>query len=304
VITTRHPKRRAVFKISAAAMAGFREVLDERGFVEIQSPKIVGGATESGANVFELDYFGTKAYLAQSPQLYKQAMVGVFERVYEVGPVFRAEPHDTVRHINQYVSLDVEMGFIEENHFTLMKLLRDVLAKIFETIQTRCANALALLEVTIPTVPATIPHVSFREVQKHEPDLSPKEEKELGARALAEHGSDFLFVVGYPMTKGAFYTHQNPESPELSNSFVLLYRGQELVTGGQRLHRYEDYLSALASRGMSPEPLASYLEAFRFGMPPHGGFAIGLERLVMQLLGAPNIRLTTLFPRDLTRLTP
>jgi nondiscriminating aspartyl-tRNA synthetase len=314
VLTTRHPTRRAVFRLGAAAMAAFRHALDARGFVEIQSPKLVGGATEGGANVFQVEYFGRPAYLAQSPQFYKQAMVGVFERVYEVGPVFRAEPHDTVRHINQYVSMDVELGFIED-HFTVMGLLRDVLAAMLSSMKSRCQRELSLLEASVPEVPPKIPHVDFvsaREMvgrhvderELHEPDLSPRGEKWLGQWAEKEHGSAFLFVVGYPMSKRPFYTHPDPERPELSRSFDLLFRGTELVTGGQRLHRYGEYLAALHARGMKPEPFASYLEAFRYGMPPHGGFAIGLERLLMQLLGAPNIRLTTLFPRDLSRLAP
>jgi nondiscriminating aspartyl-tRNA synthetase len=314
VLTTRHPTRRAIFKLAAAAMAGFRHALDTRGFVEIQSPKLVSGATEGGANVFEVNYFGRPAYLAQSPQFYKQAMVGVFERVYEVGPVFRAEPHDTARHINQYVSLDVELGFIDD-HFTVMRLLREVIAEIVLNMCRVCAAEIALLEVSVPEIPAEIPHIHFTDAQEliathvgeHErgqPDLSPEGERWLGAWAREELKSDLLFVVGYPMAKRPFYTHPDPQRPGFSNSFDLLFRGTELVTGGQRLHQYDAYLHALDGRGMSHEPFASYLDVFRYGMPPHGGFAIGLERLLMQLLGAQNIRLTTLFPRDISRLTP
>lgn len=300
VLTARHPTRRAVFQLSAAAMRGFRRALDARGFTEIQSPKIVGGATEGGANVFEVSYFGERAYLAQSPQYYKQAMVGVFERVYEVGPVFRAEPHDTTRHINEYVSLDVEMGFIE-NHFTVMKLLREVLAEMM--------NELRGHNVVLPVVPEVIPHIHFSETpEANEPDLSPAGERALGEWALEKFGSEFLFVVGYPMKKRPFYTHpelgRGEGEPVHSASFDLLFRGTELVTGGQRLHRYEDYVKAIRARGLAIESFAHYLEAFRFGMPPHGGFAIGLERFVMQLLGLTNIRLATLFPRDRSRLFP
>jgi len=296
VIAHRQPERRRIFQLQAAAMAGFRSTLNELGFTEIQSPKIVAGVAESGANVFELDYFGTPAYLAQSPQLYKQIMVGVFERVFEVGPVFRAEPHDTARHINEYVSLDVELGFIE-SHRTVMEVVRTVLAGIFRAMSP-------LIEV--PEVPRSIPEIHFSEARGNstEPDLSPEQERELGAWAKREHGSDFLFVTGYPMKKRPFYTHPDPMRPEFSNSFDLLFRGTELITGGQRLHRYEDYLTALADRNLPAQPFAAYLEAFRFGMPTHGGFAIGLERLIMQLLGLPNIRLATLFPRDLHRLLP
>jgi nondiscriminating aspartyl-tRNA synthetase len=314
VVINRHLERRAILRLSAGVMSAFRSILTARDFTEIQTPKIVASATESGANVFKLDYFGRDAYLAQSPQFYKQIMVGVFERVFEVGPVFRAEPHDTTRHINEYVSLDVEFGFIE-NHFTVMAILRDVIAHIFETLSNEYVSELKVLHLQAPVVPATIPHIHFAEAQelifnryatdvRGEPDLSPQDERWLGEWAQQEYDSDFLFVTGYPMRKRPFYTHPEPERPEFSNSFDLLFRGTELVTGGQRLHLYQDYLTALESAHLPIEPFESYLEAFRYGMPPHGGFAIGLERLLMQLTGAPNVRLTTLFPRDLTRLAP
>ncbi len=314
VVANRHPARRAVFRLGAGVMAGFRAALTARHFTEIQTPKIVASATESGANVFKLDYFGRPAFLAQSPQFYKQIMVGVFERVFEVGPVFRAEPHDTVRHVNEYVSLDVEFGFIED-HFTVMRLLRDVLAGIFEQLTTQYNSELTLLEATLPIILPEIPHILFSDAQelilarhgvdtRGEPDLSPQDERWLGEWAMAEYGSDFLFVCGYPMVKRPFYTHPDPARPAYSNSFDLLFRGTELVTGGQRLHRYEDYLAALDRARLPHEPFETYLEAFRYGMPPHGGFAIGLERLLMQLLALPNLRLATLFPRDLNRVAP
>ena len=314
VVANRHPQRRAIFRLAAGAMAGFRTTLNARGFTEIQTPKIVASATESGSNVFKIDYFGRPAYLAQSPQFYKQIMVGVFERVFEVGPVFRAEPHDTTRHVNEYVSLDVEFGFIE-NHFTVMALVREVIAGILETLKTQYAAELTLLAARLPDVPATIPHIHFVEAQelilqrygtdvRGEPDLSPQDERWLGQWAQETHGSDFLFVTGYPMSKRPFYTHPDPSRPGSSNSFDLLFRGTELITGGQRLHRYADYLAALERGGYPVEPFETYLEAFRYGMPPHGGFAIGLERLLMQLLDLPNVRLVTLFPRDINRVAP
>jgi len=314
VVTNRHLARRAVLRLAAGAMTGFRATLSARQFTEIQTPKIVASATESGANVFKLDYFGRPAYLAQSPQFYKQIMVGVFERVFEVGPVFRAEPHDTTRHINEYVSLDAEFGFIE-NHFTVMALLRDVIAGILTTFNGQYTPELALLQVNMPSVPEKIPHIFFPDAQelifkrfktdvRGEPDLSPQDERWLGEWAQQEFGSDFLFVTGYPMRKRPFYTHPDPLHPAYSNSFDLLFRGTELVTGGQRLHLYSDYLAALKKADLPIEPFEAYLEAFKYGMPPHGGFAIGLERLLMQLTGMNNVRLTTTFPRDLTRLTP
>ncbi len=313
-VTDRHPARRAIFRLSAGIMAGFRDILTSRAFTEIQTPKIVAAATEGGANVFQLDYFGRPAYLAQSPQFYKQILVGVFERVFEVGPVFRAEPHDTTRHLNEYVSLDAEFGFIED-HFTVMALLRDVIAHILLTLTENYRTELALLHANMPTVPAEIPHIHFADAQelilklhnidvRGEPDLSPQDERWLGAWAHQKFGSDFLFVTGYPMRKRPFYTHPDPQRPAYSNSFDLLFRGTELVTGGQRLHRYADYIAALEQARLPQEPFAYYLEAFKYGMPPHGGFAIGSERLLMQLLGIPNVKLAAMFPRDLHRLVP
>jgi nondiscriminating aspartyl-tRNA synthetase len=315
VIGLRHPQKRALFRLSAGIMAGFRATLNAHGFTEIQTPKLVASATESGTNVFAVNYFGHQAYLAQSPQFYKQIMVGVFERVYEVGPVFRAEPHDTVRHINEYVSLDVEMGFIRD-HRDVMAMLTEVVRGIVVHLRTALAPELATLAVVLPDVPAEIPAVYFPDAQelilahygedcRGEPDLAPQHERWLGEWARAEFDSDFLFVTGYPMVKRPFYTHPNPADPRYSNSFDLLFRGTELVTGGQRLHLYRDYLDAAARYGYNDlAPFATYFEAFKFGMPPHGGFAIGLERFIMQLSGLDNIRLATLFPRDLNRLAP
>ena len=313
-VALRHPRQRATFELAAASIAGFRTALDTLGFTEIQTPKIVGSATEGGANVFTLDYFGRPAYLAQSPQFYKQTMVGVFERVYETGPVFRAEPHDTPRHLAEYVSLDAELGFIED-HFTVMRFAREAIAGMAEGVRCRAGNAVALLGLELPVVPGEIPVVHFHDAQQlieqvtdeavvGEPDLAPAHERWLGEWALREHGSEFVFVAGYPMVKRPFYTHPDPARPEFSNSFDLLFRGLELITGGQRLHRYEDYVAALAARGEAPDSYESYLAAFKHGMPPHGGFAIGLERWVARLVEAANIRETTLFPRDLTRLAP
>ncbi|MEU4539931.1 aspartate--tRNA(Asn) ligase [Streptosporangium sp. NPDC023825] len=313
-VALRHPLLRAPHAISAVSVAGFRTTLDALGFTEIHTPKVVASATESGAGVFGIDWFGTRAYLAQSPQFFKQAMVGVFERVYETGPVFRAEPHDTARHLAQYTSLDAELGFVTD-HREVMAVLREVIAGMTAAVEQHAGEACALLGVELPDVPERIPEIHFARAQellaahtgedpRGEPDLAPAHERWLSRWALREHGSEFLFVTGYPMAKRPFYTHPEPGRPQYSNSFDLLFRGLELVTGGQRLHRHEDYLAALAARGESPEPYAGYLAAFRHGMPPHGGFALGLERWTTRLTGADNIRRATLFPRDLHRLTP
>lgn len=328
-VALRHPSRAAALRLSAALVAGFRATLDRLGFVEVHTPKIVASATESGANVFALDYFGRPGYLAQSPQFYKQMLVGVLERVYEVGPVFRAEPHDTTRHLAQYTSLDVEFGFVTD-HRDVMRLLREVLAGMLAELESRHGEVesrhgwlagrttgVGPDRLDLPAVPAEIPAVHFTEAlaiagaPPDEPDLAPAHERALGEWARTEYGSDFLFVTGYPLAKRPFYTHPaTGDSPSggpvraYSNGFDLLFRGVELVTGGQRLHRYADYLAALAQRGEPVEPYAGYLDAFRHGMPPHGGFAIGLERMVARLLGVANVREVTAFPRDLHRLTP
>jgi nondiscriminating aspartyl-tRNA synthetase len=302
-VALRHPRERAKFRIAAASVAGFRSALDGLGFTEIQSPKIVAAATEGGANVFALDYFGRPAYLAQSPQFYKQMLVGVFERVFEVGPVFRAEPHDTGRHLAEYVSLDAEVGFVDDLE-SITTLAREAVAGMVEGIRDRARAEVELLGIDLPEVPQTIPTIHFADTGVDDVDLAPADERRLGDWARAEHGSDFLFVTGYPLEKRPFYTHPEPGRPRHSWSFDLLFRGLELITGGRRLHRHEDYVAALAGRGLSPEPYEGYLEAFRYGMPPHGGFALGLERWTARIVGATNIRETTLFPRDRTRLTP
>jgi nondiscriminating aspartyl-tRNA synthetase len=314
-VALRHPRLAATHRIAAAAVGGFRTAMTGMSFVEIHTPKIVGAATESGANVFKLDYFGQPAYLAQSPQLYKQMMVGVFERVFEVGPVFRAEPSDTARHLASYTSLDAEMGFIENQ--------RDVIAACHATVRgmvegafENAAPSIELLEVVRPKLTTEPVIVHFADVlemysRAHgedvtgEPDLAPVHERWIGEWALREHGSDFVFVEGYPTAHRAFYTHPDPARPGYSRAMDLIFRGLELVSGGQRLHRHGDYVKVLAERGETDlSPYQGYLDAMRYGMPPHGGFAFGLERFMARLLDVPNVRQVTLFPRDLHRLAP
>jgi nondiscriminating aspartyl-tRNA synthetase len=307
-VSLRHPARAMTQRLLSAALQGFRDTLVAQGFTEISTPKLLESAPEGGANVFTVDYFGRPAFLAQSPQLYKQIMVGALERVFEVAPAFRAEPHDTSRHVSQFLSLDAELGFIRDHH-DVMGVVRDVLAGMTE------AMAHVDGSVEMPDVPAEIPAIHFREALERvseaigqdlrdEPDLAPEHERWLGEWAMREHGSDWVFVTGYPMRKRPFYTHPQPDDPQWSNSFDLLFRGLEIVTGGQRLHAYDDYLAALAERDIDPTPFEGYLEAFRFGMPPHGGFALGVERMIRQFVGAQNVREAMLFPRDMQRLRP
>lgn len=308
-VSWRHLTQRAIWQIAAASLTGFRTHLDGEGFTEIQTPKLVSMSTESGANVFPVDYFGDQAFLAQSPQFYKQTMVGVFERVYEVGPVFRAEPHETTRHLAEYVSLDAELGFIN-NHRDVLAVLHATLHAMLEHINTHAQQALELTGAKLPHLPDVMPVLHFRDAltivgaDPHEPDLAPEHERILGQWALDHHGSDFIAIEGYPSAKRPFYTHPQPDDDRWTNSFDVLFRGLELVTGGQRRHNYADYVQALQNRGEALEPYEDYLSAFRHGMPPHGGFAIGLERWTSRVLGLDNVRQATLFPRDRHRLTP
>lgn len=309
----RFPGKQSTFRIYSDLLTGFREYLLARDFVEIHTPSIVGSATEGGANVFTVDYFGKPAFLAQSPQLYKQIMVGVFERVFEIGPAFRAEEHYTVRHTNEYNSLDLEMGFIE-SYRDVTDLLVGVLEHMVQTAVERHPADVQALNITLPRF-GDIPIVTFREAQQiildrfgeersHEPDLSPQDERWIGEWADKEHNTDFVLVTHFPTAKRAFYSMPDPEDPEHSLGFDLIFRGQELVSGAQRIHRYDQLIQTMQERGMDPERFDGYLEAFKYGMPPEGGFAIGSERFLMRLVDAGNIRETTLFPRDVNRLTP
>lgn len=312
-VTLRAPRARAVFRIQAAICRAFREFLQEEGFTEIHTPKLGRAGAEGGSSQFRVDYFGRKAVLAQSPQLYKQVMVGVFERVYEIGPVFRAEKHATQRHLNEYTSLDLEMGFLRS--FTdLMALEQGFLRRLVALLRQEYAGELALLGAELPDA-QHIPAVRFDEAKRlaaeaygyaiREPyDLEPEEEQHIGRYAKEMWGSDFVFVTHYPGRKRPFYTMDDPEDPRYTLSFDLLFRGMEITTGGQRIHNYDQQVEKLKARGMEPEDFSGYLLFHKHGAPPHGGLGIGLERLTMQLCGLDNIRRASLFPRDRTRLEP
>lgn len=312
-VTLRAPRARAVFRIQAAVCRAFREFLQEEDFTEIHTPKLGRAGAEGGSSQFRVDYFGRKAVLAQSPQLYKQVMVGVFERVYEIGPVFRAEKHATQRHLNEYTSLDLEMGFLRS--FTdLMALEQGFLRRLVDLLRREYAGELALLGAELPDA-QHIPAVRFDEAKRlaadaygyaiREPyDLEPEEEQHIGRYAKEVWGSDFVFVTHYPGRKRPFYTMDDPEDPRYTLSFDLLFRGMEITTGGQRIHNYGQQVEKLKARGMEPEDFSGYLLFHKHGAPPHGGLGIGLERLTMQLCGLDNIRRASLFPRDRTRLEP
>lgn len=312
-LTLRNEKERAIFKLQEGICRGFREFFYRENFTEIHSPKIVYAGAEGGANVFPLDYFDKKAYLAQSPQTYKQMMVAVFERVYEIAAVYRAEKHDTSRHLNEYISVDFEMGYIES--FTeLMQMEMQMLIDTLDYLQRFYERELALLKVSVPEI-KQIPVIRFHEAKQavsevyHREitdwnDFEPEEEKLLSEWIKKQTGSDFVFVTHYPSKKRPFYAMDDPENPELTLSFDLLFRGLEITTGGQRIHDYKEQLNKLKSRGMHPEAFESYLMLHKYAVPPHGGLGLGLERFTARLLGLNNVRYASLFPRDLKRLTP
>lgn len=311
-LTLRAPSVRAIFKIETEICRAFREFLTKENFVEIHSPKIVATGTEGGAQLFTVDYFGQKAYLAQSPQFYKQMMVGVFERVFEIGPVYRAEEHETSRHLNEYISMDYEMGFIESEQDVIELEVR-LLQYIFAHLAESCSTELQLLNAKLPVI-NEIPQVTLSEAftiltekltwkteQTGTPDLDPEGERLLCQYFLETTGCDLVFVTKYPRSSRPFYAMP---LNELTRSFDLLFRGLEVTTGGQRIHCPQQLIESIESRGMNPEAFNDYLQCFRYGMPPHGGLAIGLERLTKQLLNLSNVRLSSLFPRDRSRVCP
>ena len=312
-IALRNVQERAKFKIQEALVRAFRDYLYEKGFTEIHTPKIGARGAEGGANLFKLSYFHKPAVLAQSPQFYKQMMVGVFDRVFETGPVFRAEKHNTKRHLNEYTSLDFEMGYI--NGFEdIMEMETGFLQYAVELLKKDYAHELSILKVELPKVDK-IPAVRFDKAKelvaekykrkiRNPYDLEPEEEALIGRYFKEEYDADFVFVTHYPSKKRPFYAMDDPADEKFTLSFDLLFKGLEVTTGGQRIHDYQMLKDKIAARGMDEEGMEQYLDTFKHGMPPHGGLGIGLERLTMQILGEENVRETCLFPRDMNRLEP
>ena len=312
-ISLRNVRERAKFKIQEGIVRGFRDYLLSRDFTEIRTPKIVARGAEGGSNVFKLEYFNKKAELGQSPQFYKQTMVGVYDRVFEAAPVFRAEKHNTTRHLNEYTSLDFEMGYIDSFR-DVMDMETGMLQYVMKLLEQDYKKGLDMLAVTLPEV-GRIPAVRFDQAKelvsrkydrkiRNPYDLEPEEELLIGRYFQEEYGSDFVFVTHYPSKKRPFYAMDDPADPRFTLSFDLLFRGLEVTTGGQRIHDYREITAKMEKRGMDPEDIASYLMIFKYGMPPHGGLGIGLERLTMRLLDEQNVREASLFPRDVTRLEP
>ena len=312
-LSLRNIRERARFRIQEGIVRGFRDFLYEQGFTEIHTPKIGAKSAEGGANMFRLSYFHRPAVLQQSPQLYKQMMVGVFDRVFETGPVFRAEKHNTKRHLNEYTSLDFEMGYID-GFEDIMGMETGFLQYAMELLKKDYSKELQILKIQLPKVDQ-IPAVRFDKAKelvsekynrkiRNPYDLEPEEEALIGRYFKEEYDADFVFVTHYPSKKRPFYAMDDPQDDKFTLSFDLLFHGLEVTTGGQRIHDYNQLKAKIAARGMEEEGMEQYLDTFKHGMPPHGGLGIGLERLTMQLLGEENVREACLFPRDLNRLEP
>ena len=312
-LALRNLRERAKFRVQEGVTRAFRDFLYQEGFTEIHTPKLGAKSAEGGANLFRLEYFHRPAVLQQSPQFYKQMMVGVFDRVFETAPVFRAEKHNTKRHLNEYTSLDFEMGYID-GFEDIMAMETGFLQYMVDLLEREYASELALLNVELPRVDR-IPTVRFDEAKqrvsekynrkiRNPYDLEPEEEALIGQYFKEEYDADFVFVTHYPSKKRPFYAMDDPQDETYTLSFDLLYHGLEITTGGQRIHDYQMLLDKIDKRGMQTEGMEQYLSCFQHGMPPHGGLGIGLERLTMKLVGEDNIRETTLFPRDVSRLEP
>jgi nondiscriminating aspartyl-tRNA synthetase len=311
--TIRREREKAIFKTQHILVSAFREYLSSQNFTEFQAPKLVGGDAEGGAGVFKVDYFYDRtAYLATSPQLYKQMMVGAFERVFTTGVQFRAEKHATSRHLNEISMLDFEMGFITD-HTDVMKMIQGVMQHCVKKMSEDGQDQLKFFGIDLPLAPENFPVMKLREAQQlikektgvdktNEPDLEPEDERWLCEYAKNELGSDFIFVTHYPVSKRPFYTMEDFEDAGMTKSFDLLFRGVEIVSGGQRVHNYDMLVEKIKSKGLDPEKFSFYLMAFKYGIPPHGGIGLGLERLTQKFLGVDNVKEATLFPRDINRI--
>ena len=314
--TLKSKRDRAIFTVQSEVTRAYGEYMRSQGFTEFQSPKFVGGDAEGGSAVFKVPYFrGTTAYLASSPQLYKQILVGSLERVFSFATAFRAEKSATTRHLSEYTSLDAEMGFIDDHH-DVMRVLTDLMRSLCMHLEQNAAAELSLLDVPLPKVPGEgdlFPYMKLREAQElikektgvdktSEPDLEPEDERWLCEYAHRELGSDFIFITHYPTAKRPFYTYEDEADPGFTKSFDLLFRGVEITTGGQRVHDHEELIARMQAKGLEPEKFKFYLQAFKYGIPPHGGWGMGLERLTQKICGLDNVKEATLFPRDINRI--
>lgn len=311
-LSLRHPKQKQIFKIQADIAKAFREKSEELGCTEIFTPTISASATEGGAEVFDVDYYGHKAFLVQSPQLYKQIMVPVLERVYLFSHAYRSEPSVTTRHLSEVVQLDCEIGFIE-NFGELLDHLEFIGVGMIQKAAEYSEKHLKDFGVEMPLIPRKVPRLKLREAQeiiakmrgeprRYDPDLTPEDEKDISTWAKKEHKSDFVTITHFPTKKRAFYSLPDPKDTEFCLSYDLLFRGLEIASGSQRVNDYEQLIGIMKDRGLNPKDFEMYLQAFKYGMPPEGGFSFGLERVTMKLLNLANIREASLFPRDMERV--
>jgi len=311
-LTLRHPRLQAIFKVQAVIIDSFREFMKHEGFFEFQAPSIAPATAEGGAEVFEVKYFDKKAYLTQSPQLYKQIVMTAFERVFSVNKVFRAEPSTTTRHITEIVSLDAEMAFIE-SWTDVRDMSEETVRFILKKVGEKCAKELAFLGAALPVMIDKTPSYSLTEAQnkifeksgrdsRGDKDLNPEDERAICEIVKEETGSDFVYIYGYPTRQKPFYVYPNPEQPEFNEGMDLLCRGIEWLSGGRRINDYQQLLEHVDTWNMDPDKISMFLEAFKYGAPPEGGFAFGAERMTMQILGLKNIREATMFPRDMNRI--
>lgn len=312
-LTLRHPKIKTIFKVQETIVQTFRKTMKDLDFTEIQAPTIVATATEGGAEIFPVKYFDHTVYLAQSPQFYKQIMVSIFERVFTVAHAYRAEPSVTTRHMTEYIGLDVEFGFIE-NWEEILETTEHLVKEIFKAVDEKHGETLKEYNSQTPQVAEKTPRVKLSQAQeiifqrtkrdiRGEPDLDPEGEREMWRWAKEEHGSELVFITHYPTKKRPMYTYPDPKNPEETLSFDLIGRGQEWITGGQRINDYQQLVSSIKKWKSDPKNFEiPYLQAFKYGMPPEGGFCLGLERMTMNILGLSNIREATLFPRDMERV--
>ncbi|QYA34025.1 aspartate--tRNA(Asn) ligase (plasmid) [Macrococcus psychrotolerans] len=310
-LTHRNPKTQKIFILKSAIVSSFQEKLKEKGFIQIFTPKIVGEGAEGGSNIFSLDYFGQNAYLAQSPQFYKQMMVcSGYEKVYEVAPVFRAEKHNTNRHLNEYTSLDLEMSFIS-NFRDLIDLEKEIIEYIFSYLMNYHNKDLEYLGIQlkkpkfsqITFIEAKKILVNQFNVQDNNSDISTEEERLIGQYFQEKEDADFVFIINYPASKRPMYTKKS-KNTNYTESYDLIYKGVEITSGGQRINEYKELEKSFSEKGISINKFQSYSEIFKYGAPPHGGFAIGLERFLSLILNLKNIKEASAYPRDMGRIRP
>lgn len=312
-LALRHEKVQAIFRVYSELLQAYDGAMRSEDFLEIKTPKVLGAATEGGANFFRIKYFDRDAYLAQSPQFYKQAAMSAYERVFEIGTVFRAEPSYTTRHVTEYTGLDAEMGFIE-NVEEVMVMLEKTMYRVFEHIGKTCQKELDLFKAELPSkvpIPRLRLSEAFEILKKEygkelpeEEDIDSEGERMIGEYVKKKFGSDFVFLTHYPTAVRAFYSLPSPDNPKISESYDLIFRGLEIASGAQRIHDPELLTSVIRARGLDPETFSDYIDIFRYGTPPHGGWGLGSERIIQKLLNLGSIKEAILYPRDVKRLTP